>query len=361
MNESIALLKQMLRIYSPSGHEGKISQFLEDRFRKLGFKNVRLDEVGNVHGEIGVGRPTFLLCGHIDTVPGHLSVKMEENKIYGRGAVDAKSSISAMIMAASELSSQEISGSVKVIGAVDEEGEGRGVRQLIQGPLDVDYAIFGEPSGIKNITRGYKGKIDVKILCETEPGHSSAPHIYNNAIEEAYKLWSEIKAITLKKKPRSIYYSTTACLTNIQGGGVSGVIPSKCELDVEVRMPPSSSVQKIIDLLKGITQSFKDKKPDVRLEMMIGDKVEPFIAQKDSPLIRALTQAIKEIVGGPVKLLRKSGTGDMNIFATKMKIPVVTYGPGNAHLSHTLNEFIDINEYLASIKIYQRAIMKLIQ
>ena len=188
--------------------------------------------------------------------------------------------------------------------------------------LDVDYAIFGEPSGVKNITRGYKGKLGVKIICETETGHTSAPQIFNNAIEAAYELWSKIKTSSLEenKSHRSLYYSTTVCLINIRGGGVSGMIPKSCMFDFEVRMPPpSSNCQKSINWLNSIIQRYTLKNPKVKLTMKIIDKVEPFIAKKDSPLIRALIQAIKDTVGGPVRLLKKTGTGDMNIFAPNVK------------------------------------------
>ena len=46
------------------------------------------------------GQPVILLCGHMDTVAGHLPLRIEEGKIYARGAVDAKGPLAAMIMAA---------------------------------------------------------------------------------------------------------------------------------------------------------------------------------------------------------------------------------------------------------------------
>jgi LysW-gamma-L-lysine carboxypeptidase len=60
-------------------------------------------------------------------------------------------------------------------------------------------------------------------------------------------------------------------------------------------------------------------------------------------------------------LLRKTGTGDMNVLGRAMKIPMVTYGPGNSHLDHTCNEHIDIQKYLDSIQVYQEAIMRLLK
>ncbi len=361
-DEPTKLLKQMLEIYSPTGKEKEIALFLKEKMVNFGFKNVKFDEAGNVLGEVGRGSPTILLCGHMDTVPGRLPLKVEDGRIYGRGAVDAKSSLAAMIVAASKLVGQGMKGRIIVAGVVDEEGRGRGVRQVVQDRLDVDYAIFGEPSGVKNMTIGYRGRLEAKILCETKPGHAGAPRGFDNAIEKAYEVWSQIRAWSLQRRelPRSPFYSTAASLTGIRGGEASNVIPSKCKLTIDVRLPPSLHCLKAIDQLKAIIQNYKLKNPRVNLKMRIGDKVEPFIAEKDSSLVKALTGAIEDTVGGPVRLLRKTGTGDMNVFAAKMKVPVVTYGPGNSRLSHTLNEYIEISEYLASIEVYRKTAEKLL-
>ena len=56
------------------------------------------------------------------------------------------------------------------------------------------------------------------------------------------------------------------------------------------------------------------------------------------------------------KFVHKTGTGDMNLLGNQMNIPVLTYGPGNPHLSHTSNEHIMIDEFLTSIDIYQNSI-----
>ena len=61
----------------------------------------------------------------------------------------------------------------------------------------------------------------------------------------------------------------------------------------------------------------------------------------------------------PVVLYKKTGTGDMNLFGSKIKIPVITYGPGNSHIDHTPHERIDIDEFLSSIQIIYDGIKRL--
>ncbi|MGQ9538970.1 MAG: M20/M25/M40 family metallo-hydrolase [Candidatus Bathycorpusculaceae bacterium] len=142
---AVQLLTKMLEIYSPSGKEEEISRFLAEEMAKIGF-HVKRDSVGNVIGEIGKGKPLILLCGHMDTVTGYIPVQKMDNKLYGRGAVDAKASLAAMTAAASTLTAED-SAKIIVAGVVDEEGKSTGIKNLLKEGLTADYAIFGEPSG----------------------------------------------------------------------------------------------------------------------------------------------------------------------------------------------------------------------
>ena len=78
-----------------------LADYLAVAMADLGFQ-AHIDGVGNVIGvlERGPG-PTLMLLGHLDTVPGQLPVRSEHGRLYGRGAVDAKGPLAAMICAAS--------------------------------------------------------------------------------------------------------------------------------------------------------------------------------------------------------------------------------------------------------------------
>ena len=89
----VCLLTNLLGIYSPSGKEEDIGNFVDGEMKKLGFQ-VGKDGIGNVIGVVGEGEPVILLCGHMDTVAGYLPLRIEEGKIFARGAVDAKGPLS---------------------------------------------------------------------------------------------------------------------------------------------------------------------------------------------------------------------------------------------------------------------------
>ncbi|MGA7043274.1 MAG: hypothetical protein WBY71_06365, partial [Nitrososphaeraceae archaeon] len=87
---AIELLKKALEQYTPSRSEASLANMIKDRcVNELGFEQVNIDSVGNVIATKGNGEPRILLCGHMDTVPGQIPVRIENGFVYGRGASDA--------------------------------------------------------------------------------------------------------------------------------------------------------------------------------------------------------------------------------------------------------------------------------
>ena len=361
-DQAVQLLTNLLGIYSPSGEEGVISEFLGEEMKKLGFK-VRKDTIGNLIGEAGHGELTILLCGHMDTVVGHIPLRVEKDKIYARGAVDAKGPLSAMVIAAASVA-QEATFNAKIIVAsvVEEEATSRGIKHLIKDGISADYAIFGEPSGVGNVTIGYKGNLHLKITCETETGHSSTPWLYENALEKAFELWQQIKdSIPPVETQKSPFNAVTACLTKASGGRANSVIPFKSEIHIDLRVPPQLTAAKVFSNTKKAIEKYEASNPHVKVKVSIEDSNEPFEVDKSSLLVKALSSSIRKVLGKPATLMRKTGTGDMNILGRAMKAPIVTYGPGDSHLDHTKDEHIIISEFLDSIQIYKQTLLKLFE
>jgi len=356
----VHLLTSLLSIYSPSGKEKAISDFLVREMKKLGFR-VRKDALGNVIGEIGKGEPTILLCGHMDTILGNLPVRVEHNKLYGTGAVDAKGPLAAMIIAAATLAREEaLQAKVLLVGAVEEEATSRGIKHVIKEGLKADYAVFGEPSGVENITIGYKGGLHLKITCKTETGHSSSPWFYENALEKAFDLWQQIKtAYPPVEKQESPFHAVTACLVKVVGGRGNSKVPSKSEMRVDIRVPPQFTANQVFRVFDNVIKHWQDANPKVKVKVEIMDQNEAFEVVKGSVLVKAMSYAIRKVLNKPATLLRKTGTGDMNILGRAMNIPIVTYGPGDSHLDHTKDENIEVPEYLQGIEVYKETILKL--
>jgi LysW-gamma-L-lysine carboxypeptidase len=358
--QAVRLLTNLLGIYSPSGKEEAIGNFLAEEMTRLGFQ-VGKDGIGNVIGVVGEGEPVILLCGHMDTVAGHIPLRVEESKIYARGAVDAKGPLAAMVTAAAEVAEDPaFKGKILVASVVQEEATSAGVKHLITGGISADYAIFGEPSGAENVTIGYKGNLHLKVTCKTETGHSSTPWLYENALEKAFELWLQIKnSFPPVEAQESPYYAITACLTKLVGGQATSVIPFESEMHIDIRIPPPLTSTQVLGDTKKVISQYQAVNPKVAVKVEVKDSNEPFEVNKNSPLVHALSSSIRKVLKKPATLLRKTGTGDMNILGRAINVPIVTYGPGDSHLDHTKDEHIVISEYLASIEVYKETLLKL--
>jgi LysW-gamma-L-lysine carboxypeptidase len=354
-----SLLSRMLEIYSPSGHEEELSDFLLAELKKMGFNPSR-DHVGNVIAESGQGSPTVLLCGHMDTVPGNLEVKLEKGKILGRGAVDAKSSLAAMVMGASK-ARDEFPGKIVLLGVVDEEGRGTGMRHFIQSnSFDFDYAVLGEPSNTENIVVGYKGLLTLRLECNTKTGHSAAPWRYHSAIDKGIEIWNLIKAGFLDSGEKGSYFDcVTGCLTGINGGNSINVIPSKCELALDVRIPPRINSNQVLNDFRRKIGSYLNDNPSISIDLEVLDRVEGCLTNSDSILAQSFSWAIRRFRKKNPTFLKKTGTSDMNILASKTRIPMIAYGPGDSRLDHTEDEEVVCKDYLDSIKIHVEALKRL--
>ncbi|MGQ0638715.1 MAG: M20/M25/M40 family metallo-hydrolase [Nitrososphaerota archaeon] len=352
------MLEKALRLYTPSLSEKSLAEFLADKCDDLGFENIHIDEVGNLLATKGAGSPKILLCGHMDTVPGKIKIRTDNGYLYGRGASDAKAPLMAMLLAAASM--QNHSGTVVFAAVVDEEGNATGIKSLVKQKLDIDYAIFGEPSGIRNITIAYKGRIAINLKVNVgNSAHASAPWLAKNAIDESYVFISALKdslEANQLDKPKGMML--TATLTEIKGGSSHNVTALECDAIMDIRIPVNMNCKMVGDKIATTVQEVA-KKQGVNAFYSVLDETEPFEAPHNSPLVRALTLGVLDIEKKEPQLIRKTGTGDMNIIGNSLNIPVVTYGPGDPHASHTIDERVSVDEYLRGIEVLKRMLYHL--
>ena len=352
---AVKMLEKALRFYTPSRNEGAMAEFLADKCDDLGFEDIQIDEVGNILAKKGTGSPKILLCGHMDVVPGKVKVRQEGDSLYGRGASDAKAPLMAMLFAAASI--QNNNGTVLFVGAVDEEGNATGIKNLVKKELGIDYAVFGEPSGIKQVTIAYKGRLAINLKVTVEDSaHASAPWLSKNAIEESMIFTNELKkGLEEGQEERTKGMLLTATQTEIAGGTSHNVTPKECVTTLDIRIPVDmnckSVEQKIATLVKDISE-----RRSVEAFYSILDETEPFEAPHNSAIVRAFTLGIMEAEHVRPTLIRKTGTGDMNVIGNQWGIPVVTYGPGDPHEAHTIDEKVSIDEYLRGIEILKKTL-----
>ncbi len=358
----VSLLLSILNLYSPSGNENQVATFLESELGRNGLQT-RRDSAGNVIGEIGTGRARILLCGHMDTVPGKLPVKIMDDHAYGRGAVDAKSSLASMIVACVQaIRDRESSFHATLVGVVEEETSTQGIQQLISDHQPFDLAIFGEPSGSRNVTIGYKGHLRVRLKCSTKGGHSASPWISRNSFDEAVKLWNKLESSCFMNNEASKFNVLTGSVTKMTAGDDTNTIPSSAQLDVDVRIPPGLTIESVEQKITSVCKELEENaEGELAVSASFGNRCPAFLGNNDSTIVKAFRMAIREATGQQATLVKKTGTSDMNLLAEKYNIPMVAYGPGNSAFDHTDNEHVSIPEYLESIRVTTMAIRNMVK
>lgn len=353
--EAVRLLVDSLRIYSPTGGESEMASFLVESMGRLGYSRVRTDGAGNALGEIGSGKVRLLLCGHMDTVPGNLPVRVTDDAVSGRGAADAKSPLCSLLLAGAAAADSGCR--ITFAGVTDEEGEGAGVEQLMKGVPAFDYAVFGEPSGADRVTVGYRGRMSLKLTVRTAGGHAGSPWAHRSAFDGFASVLAELRSYeSAKRVEGDNFRSLSLTPTLVTAGSYQNVVPALCEATLDLRLPPSIASSQAVKDIRSIIGS-SDFGADVKL--VPGPPTEAIEVPPGSRLARAFQRAIILRLKAKPALVRKTGTGDMNTYAQRTGTRCLTYGPGVSSTSHTESETVGIKDYLDSVDVTREAVGQL--
>lgn len=329
-----ALLEAIVRIPSVTGDEANAVHFLQRQARADGFR-VHEDKVGNFIAETGRGQRLLLFVGHIDTVPGHIPVRVEDGALWGRGSVDAKSPLVAAYCAARRHApSQDLT--IRVVGAIDEEGDSRGARALDR-KVKPEWILVGEPSGVHGLTLGYKGIFRGAFHVERFRAHGAHPG--PTAVEEALAFWEDVRfTYGLEDRFESMQGHLTSLTTKSDG------LVDKVEGRFHLRLPPGHHPDAVEKELHRLAE-----RHGTQVERH--ESMSPALASKRTPLVAAFLDSIRAH-GGEPRLLRKTGTADLNHLADWYPgIPIAAYGPGDASLDHTPEERVELSEFAQAVDI----------
>jgi LysW-gamma-L-lysine carboxypeptidase len=330
------LLERMLAIPSPSGGEAELAGFVAGQMRSLGLR-ATVDAAGNAVGEIGEAeRPRLLLLGHLDTVAPALPVRREGAAIRGRGAVDAKGPLAALLCAAA---SARVPGRVVVVGAVEEETPGSaGSRFLVATQPPPDAVVIGEPTGCFGVGMGYKGRAGVVYEVRRPACHSSSPD--EKAVETAVRFWLDIRNRCQEPVAGPRFEAPTAALTRLEGDAEHATAWIDC------RVPPAFDQDGFERFLAAVSRG-----GTVRLD----ERTPAIRRDRRDPVVRALSAAIRRQDGTP-RLTLKTGTSDMNVVGQAWQVPMAAYGPGDSSLDHTAGERLELADLHRSIAVLAEAL-----
>ena len=343
--EPLPLLTGLLTEYSPSAHEANAVAYLVRAMRALGFE-AGVDGAGNAVGSLGDGPDEILLLGHIDTVPGYITVENRDGALHGRGSVDAKGPLATFVSAAARAGASE-GWKVTVIGAVGEEGNSPGARYVRDHYSPPRMVVIGEPSHWDHVTLGYKGSMWLDYRLERSMAHSAARTI--SAAEQAVEFWNQLQEYAAQRNAGQgkFFDQLTPTLR-----GMHSETDGFCEqarLSINLRLPLDLDCAEVITQIHAMAGE---------AQVEIEDCVPAYRGEKNTPIVRAFLAAIRQAGGQPGFTL-KTGTSDMNILGPAWGCPIVAYGPGDSDLDHTPEEHILVEEYLKGVEVLAK-VLKLV-
>jgi len=329
MTDVVALAAELLSIQSPTLGEGKAVDFVSRWLVARGW-NVTVQEVTPGRGNVWASRAGggVTLSTHLDTVPPYLPLRLEGDRLIGRGACDAKGIAAAMLAAAERLADAG-EDRVDLLLVVGEEKGSDGARAANHLPATSRFLVNGEPTESK-LASGAKGSLRVTVRTRGREAHSAYPQLGRSAIEPMLELLPTLHALELPVDP--VLGATTLNIGTIRGGTEANIIPGECEAELMFRLvgDPAPVRERIERWAAGRAElvwgSFI---PAQHFHTIAGFDVAPVAYTSDIPL------------------LGRWGT------------PLL-FGPGSIHVAHTPDEFIDLRELRASVDAYERIVRALL-
>jgi acetylornithine deacetylase len=329
--DPIQLTTQLMSIDSTSGREGEVIAWLDRylidqgwRTRRIPVSDGRDDLFATVHDA-----PLVTLSTHLDTVPPFIPPRRNDKAILGRGACDAKGIAAAMIAAAERLRDAGLP--VAMLFVVGEEVTHDGAHAANEAfasglvPTTNRVIVNGEPTE-STLALGTKGAIRVTIRTKGQAAHSAYPHLGHSATRDLVKLLAELDELTFPTEP--LLGETTVNIGSLAGGVADNVVAPRAEARLMIRLVTSPE--------------------DVR--RIIEGWAEGRATLEWGPVVP------------PVKLGIVSGF-DTSVAAFATDIPALTnwgtpflFGPGSIHVAHRDDEFVAVDELVASVDAYERIV-----
>ncbi len=365
---TLQLAKALIERPSITPDDSGCQKLLIERLKALNFRIQPLPfgEVSNFWAIRGKHKPTLVFAGHTDVVPPGdtdqwdsppFQPSVRDNYLYGRGAVDMKGALAAMITACERFIAQfpNHPGSIGFLITSDEEGPAehgtaKVVKYLQQQGIFFDYCLIGEPTSSKQLGDtlkiGRRGSLHARLRLVGKQGHVAYPELAINPIHQAVAVLHDMTAQQWDMGNES-FPPTTFQITNIQSGtGATNVIPAYLECDVNFRFSTESTPEQLQLQLEVIL-----KKHHLNYTLSWHLSGMPFLTTAHT-LRDACNRAVQEVLSTEPSFSTTGGTSDGR-FLTEMCPEIVELGLINATI-HSTNECVAIADLEKLSCIYER-------
>jgi len=371
---TLALAQALIARASVTPDDAGCLDMIVERLKPLGFVCERMDSngVSNLWARRGSASPLVVFAGHTDVVPtgpldqwqsAPFQPTIRDGALFGRGASDMKSSISAFVEAVRDFTNRhpDHGGSIAFLLTSDEEGPATdGTVKVVEALRDrgekLDYCIVGEPTSVKRtgdmIKNGRRGSLSGELIVNGIQGHVAYPHLARNPVHEVAIAIAELAQIEWDRG-NEYFPPTTWQISNINAGtGANNVIPGTARIRFNFRFSTASTVETLQTRVHGILD-----KHGVQYDLTWSYDGRPFLTAKGD-LVDAVARAIRKETGIDTELSTTGGTSDGR-FIADICPQVVEVGPTNATI-HKINECIRLEDLEPLPRIYRQILVELL-
>ena len=351
--------------------ERELALYLESQAQQLGLQTQQLLVEGNsfnllVTHTIAENAPWLLFESHLDTVSVEgmtidpFEGRIENDRLYGRGACDTKGTGAAMLWALKKYR-EENNGpnNIGIVYTVDEEVSKTGARAFVQSQLPTlnwkpAGVIVGEPTQLQ-LVGAHNGVARWAIQTHGIAAHSSDPSQGQSAISMMAKVIDAIESHYIPSVTTTHPLTGKAqCSINIIQGGVQiNIIPEHCEIHIDRRVVPGENPEDVIPAVEKILEQLRSENPDLNVTQQTPSML-------DAPLDPSIGQSFAKNLQSSLSQLNLpneiQGVGygtDASTFS-HAGIPAVVLGPGDIAQAHTADEWIDLHQLEQGVEVYHQ-------
>ena len=335
------------------GGEGAVSRVAAEWLEGAGF-DVSREEVAPGRWNVvavargsGGGR-TLLLNGHLDTVgttgmERPLEPRVEDGRLYGRGAYDMKTSVAAMMLAGARALELGLRGDVVVAAVADEEVASIGSAAVARA-VPADAAIVAEPTGLR-LAIAHRGFVWLTVETTGVAAHGSRPDLGVDAIVKMGHVLVALDELdrALRASPsHPLLGSGSLHASLVEGGQELSSYPERCVLRLERRTVPGETAdaveREVRDVLERLGAGDAAFRADVRADFAR----DPFEVDSGRPIVDLVRRHVTAVTGAAPEVVGVPFWTDAAIFAAA-GIPTVLFGPGGEG-AHAAVEWVDLEQ-----------------
>ena len=368
MSEVAELTARLVEIESinpdvvPGGSgETEVARFVAEWCERAGLDASLEDAAPGRPNVVAVARGTggggaLMLNAHMDTVgvagmTDPFAPRLDDGRLYGRGAYDMKGSLAACMLAATRARRRRLRGDVILTAVADEEFASAGT-EAVAATLRADAAIVTEPTEMQ-VAVAHRGFVAMEIETQGRAAHGSRPHLGIDAIAKMGRVLVGIEELDrrLRATPTHAHVGSGSVHASlIEGGQEYSSYPARCVLQAERRTIPGETVELAEQELRQIIARAGEGDPDFSAELRLPFFREPFEVAEDAEIVQVVSRQAALTLGSEPEKVGVSFWADSALLAGA-GIPTVLFGP-RGEGAHAEVEWVDVSDLERCVEIY---------